>query len=318
MLLRLQSIAKPIRHEMTEPIDFLNLYREERRKYRQVEKKKIQNNKSRVVASPQQVQAVDSSKNINSAPPTTDFVNLDAIEPIDFAALVEEEKHSRRMPRWTLPSSSIVHKNGLSSGKQVDTTGVWYEPRFLLDGHFQEALVNWLQAIPSNPDAFNENSSIGRWTTLPHAKRRVAVFQTHPGFPKPIQIVVDAVAHLFPPALPPNHVLVNEYEPHQGIMPHTDGPAYHDCTATISLGEGSVLLKFVHDDPLRSYQVLLEGNGSLVVFRGESYSNFRHGIDDGVEGDVEYASDTCRNAQEGACAYRKYRISITIRHKIKS
>ncbi|BGP19795.1 hypothetical protein JCM10213_003104 [Rhodosporidiobolus nylandii] len=39
----------------------------------------------------------------------------------------------------------------------------------------------------------------------------------------------------------PNHCLVNEYLPGQGIMPHTDGPSYLPCTTTLSLGSGTVL-----------------------------------------------------------------------------
>ena len=32
----------------------------------------------------------------------------------------------------------------------------------------------------------------------------------------------------------PNHVLVNEYLPGQGIMPHTDGPLFHPTIATVN------------------------------------------------------------------------------------
>ncbi|GAA5827765.1 hypothetical protein JCM11251_007664 [Rhodosporidiobolus azoricus] len=39
----------------------------------------------------------------------------------------------------------------------------------------------------------------------------------------------------------PNHCLVNEYLPSQGILPHTDGPAYLPCTTTLSLGSHTVL-----------------------------------------------------------------------------
>ncbi|KAG8898410.1 hypothetical protein FRB99_007453 [Tulasnella sp. 403] len=39
----------------------------------------------------------------------------------------------------------------------------------------------------------------------------------------------------------PNHVLVNEYEPGQGIMPHEDGPSYYPTVATISLGSHTVV-----------------------------------------------------------------------------
>ncbi|EIW76638.1 hypothetical protein CONPUDRAFT_129924 [Coniophora puteana RWD-64-598 SS2] len=38
----------------------------------------------------------------------------------------------------------------------------------------------------------------------------------------------------------PNHVIMNEYLPGQGIMPHEDGPSYHPVVATISLGSHAV------------------------------------------------------------------------------
>ncbi|OCF37488.1 hypothetical protein I316_00612 [Kwoniella heveanensis BCC8398] len=38
-----------------------------------------------------------------------------------------------------------------------------------------------------------------------------------------------------------NQVLVNEYQPGQGISPHEDGPAFHPLVATISLGSHTVL-----------------------------------------------------------------------------
>ena len=37
-----------------------------------------------------------------------------------------------------------------------------------------------------------------------------------------------------------NHVLVNEYQPGQGIMAHTDGPAYSTVVATITTGGGQI------------------------------------------------------------------------------
>lgn len=39
----------------------------------------------------------------------------------------------------------------------------------------------------------------------------------------------------------PNHVLVNEYRPGEGIMPHEDGGAYSAVVATVSLGAPIVL-----------------------------------------------------------------------------
>ncbi|GAV92305.1 LOW QUALITY PROTEIN: 2OG-FeII_Oxy_2 domain-containing protein, partial [Cephalotus follicularis] len=44
---------------------------------------------------------------------------------------------------------------------------------------------------------------------------------------------------LFPSAI--NHVLINEYLPNQGIMPHQDGPAYFPVVAILSLGSPAVM-----------------------------------------------------------------------------
>ncbi|KNZ46854.1 hypothetical protein VP01_68g15 [Puccinia sorghi] len=41
-------------------------------------------------------------------------------------------------------------------------------------------------------------------------------------------------------AQPPNHCLVNEYHPGDGILPHLDGPAYLPTVATISLESDTV------------------------------------------------------------------------------
>ncbi|KAJ7459498.1 hypothetical protein B0H11DRAFT_1872896 [Mycena galericulata] len=38
----------------------------------------------------------------------------------------------------------------------------------------------------------------------------------------------------------PNHIIMNEYLPGQGIMPHEDGPAYFPVVATLSLGSHTV------------------------------------------------------------------------------
>jgi len=63
--------------------------------------------------------------------------------------------------------------------------------------------------------------------------------------PPPLSIIADRLvqAGIFPKTTPPNHVLLNDYSAGQGILPHTDGPAYEPQTATLSLNS-SVLLEF--------------------------------------------------------------------------
>lgn len=43
----------------------------------------------------------------------------------------------------------------------------------------------------------------------------------------------------------PNHVLVNAYQPGEGILPHEDGPLYHPAVAILGLGAPAVV-RFAH------------------------------------------------------------------------
>ena len=46
---------------------------------------------------------------------------------------------------------------------------------------------------------------------------------------------------IFESTFAPNHVLLNQYEPGQGIMAHSDGPLYHPVVAILSLGSASIM-----------------------------------------------------------------------------
>ncbi|GJN93862.1 hypothetical protein Rhopal_006921-T1 [Rhodotorula paludigena] len=101
-----------------------------------------------------------------------------------------------------------------------------------------------------------------------------------------------------------NHCLVNEYLPGQGIMPHTDGPSYHPCTTTLSLGSHTVLClrsKPSHLDPssstapseVQKIDIFLPPR-SLVVLSGELYSSWLHGIQP-LKGDSATSLVGCAN-----------------------
>ena len=64
--------------------------------------------------------------------------------------------------------------------------------------------------------------------------------------------VCDALVRsgVFPPDAPPNHVLLNEYQPEQGIDAHRDGPLYAPRVAIVSLGS-ACSFDFVTDDVAR-------------------------------------------------------------------
>ncbi|KAJ1020031.1 hypothetical protein NDA16_004311 [Ustilago loliicola] len=64
----------------------------------------------------------------------------------------------------------------------------------------------------------------------------------------------------------PNHCLVNEYLPGQGIMPHEDGPAYFAAVATISLGSHALLdiYRYVDEDLQKDFDERMEEHDKKV------------------------------------------------------
>ena len=90
---------------------------------------------------------------------------------------------------------------------------------------------------------------------------------------------------------PINHVLVNEYQPGDGILPHQDGDAYYPAVAIVSLGCDAVM-RFAprredardgesekdRETAERSFGVFLPRR-SLLVFDGALYERYLHGID---------------------------------------
>lgn len=76
----------------------------------------------------------------------------------------------------------------------------------------------------------------------------------------------------------PNHVLVNEYLPGQGIMPHTDGPLFYPTVSTISCGSHTILEFFENNENrTKVCDVILEKR-SLVVLQDDMYTKYLHSI----------------------------------------
>nr|GMD72813.1 alpha-ketoglutarate-dependent dioxygenase alkB homolog 6 [Ipomoea batatas] len=104
---------------------------------------------------------------------------------------------------------------------------------------------------------------------------------------------------LFPSAI--NHVLINEYLPDQGIMPHQDGPAYYPVVAILSLGS-PVVMDFTLHPNLRSSTesstnkiddkvheeggtetngvCLMPAPSYVLIFKDKAYAEYLHGIKD--------------------------------------
>ncbi|KAL8822396.1 MAG: hypothetical protein Q9191_006869, partial [Dirinaria sp. TL-2023a] len=132
----------------------------------------------------------------------------------------------------------------------------------------------------------------------------------------------------------PNHVLINEYTPGQGIFPHEDGDAYHPVVCTVSLG--SSIVYNVHPKSA-SGQIeqkprwrLLQEPRSLLITMGEMYKGCLHSIEsvkvdedlvrgDGGVGNWDLLREETKMAveAEGGRSMRETRLSLTFRDVIR-
>ncbi|DBA81119.1 hypothetical protein WJX79_009076 [Trebouxia sp. C0005] len=127
---------------------------------------------------------------------------------------------------------------------------------------------------------------------------------------------IDQDFHLYDGAA--NHVLLNAYEPGQGILAHEDGPVYYPAACILSLGSSAVMhFRRKSHDGIESKPVasVLLMPGSLLVFNGEAYKDCLHGIDEVFE---DVLDDSILNLEQcnqkvGAVLPRTVRHSLTIR-----
>lgn len=130
---------------------------------------------------------------------------------------------------------------------------------------------------------------------------------------------------LFPPSHPPNHALINEYAPGEGILPHTDGPAYYPCVATISLGSQAIMLyEEGYTTPTRACMEVVLPPRSMVITSDMLYSSWLHSIPGEAEGVLgtrarpkngDTLASWVHNGEPGQAVSRTGpRWSITLRH----
>lgn len=95
-----------------------------------------------------------------------------------------------------------------------------------------------------------------------------------------------------------NQLIINKYEPGQGISKHTDANDYGPIIGCYTIGGGAIM-KFTKD---KSFNVYTKPN-SLYIMTGESRYEWKH----------EMPSTKTDNV-EGKCIKRDIRISITFRN----
>lgn len=163
-----------------------------------------------------------------------------------------------------------------------------------------------------------------RWYGSELADRRTQNYGGQPGsvdvaegFPEWLGPLVEAVVRsgAWAAAEPPNHVLINSFKPGSGLNPHTDGPLYHRCVATLSLGSDVSLDLHAPRDPTPHASLLLRRR-SLNILSGDAYEQF-HGI---VAREADVVDERCANAAAAGAAIgerieRRARVSIVFVRK---
>ncbi|XP_054928462.2 alpha-ketoglutarate-dependent dioxygenase alkB homolog 6 isoform X2 [Dermacentor andersoni] len=127
----------------------------------------------------------------------------------------------------------------------------------------------------------------------------------------------------------PNHVLVNEYKPGEGILPHEDGPLYYPVVTNITLNSSTVIDFYkprksttcevtadAKDTETNSHigSLLLERR-SLLITSGAMYTDYLHGIEGRTKDIIDDSIkniDAC-SVKQGTVLQRETRVSLTIR-----
>ncbi|KAJ6138279.1 hypothetical protein N7471_004765 [Penicillium samsonianum] len=223
------------------------------------------------------------------------------------------------------------------------------EDAFYISDFITEDEEDWLlQKVQSAP--------LPRWTQLSHRR-----LQTWPSAltesnallasPLPAWLRSPIVEPRFEalrifndaPHKAPNHVLVNEYQPGQGILPHEDGAAYYPLVATVSLGAPIVLDLYhkhtqgdreesgtpakagrnvagIPDTNRRPQYRILQERRSLLITRGKMYTDLLHGITETTRDEDLGPHSICnwellreREPYQSGWYERKTRTSLTYR-----
>ncbi|XP_011311064.1 alpha-ketoglutarate-dependent dioxygenase alkB homolog 6 [Fopius arisanus] len=220
-----------------------------------------------------------------------------------------------------------IGENILIAGNLIPKTPpvAYYIPNFITDEEEAE-IIKHVKNAPQPKWTQLSHRRLQNWGGIPHPKGMIAE-----QIPNWLQKYMDKVSSLeiFERKIQPNHVLINEYIPGQGIMGHSDGPLFHPIVTTISCGSHT-FLEFTRrldtSEEERNinpeFAFLLERK-SLLILQEELYHNYLHSIS---ERKVDVVSvENIRNLDlcslkytDGEILERKTRLSLTIRHVPKT
>ncbi|KAG7299229.1 hypothetical protein JYU34_017785 [Plutella xylostella] len=187
----------------------------------------------------------------------------------------------------------------------------------------ERAILSNIYAAPKPKWTQLSNRKLQNWGGVPHSKGMIA--EVIP--PWLDQYLEKIYALNVMRGKRPNHVLVNEYLPGQGIMPHLDGSLFYPTITTISAGS-HIVLKFLEPskddrktDLTHRFSLLLEPR-SLLILQDALFEYYLHSIEEITEDLIDDSIvnlDMCSSSfVKGSVVTRETRISLTIRHVPKT
>ena len=246
------------------------------------------------------------AKDTTLEPPTPESVEPERDVPIAFPPFALAPRCPVSLEDYRIGSGSL--------------RSVFYIPDFFSQEE-ETAMLEQVYAVPAS-----------RWTQL--RARRLQQWGGDPAaatsepLPPWLQSLVYSLAEAkVTMDSAPDHVLINEYLPGQGIMPHRDGPNYAPYVITASLGSDAILTFLPHIatndlgvvDNTATLSMVLQRR-SLVIFCEQAYEEQLHTIAAvhreivGAAGPVPQKCHSLVHFRPGEVIHRQTRVSLTIRH----
>ncbi|XP_075975185.1 putative RNA/DNA demethylase ALKBH6 [Anticarsia gemmatalis] len=186
----------------------------------------------------------------------------------------------------------------------------------------EKAILSSIYSTPKPKWTQLSNRRLQNWGGVPHKKGMIAE-QIPTWLDNYLEKVHDVNVM---DGKRPNHVLVNEYHPGQGIMPHLDGDLFYPTITTISVGS-HIILRFLEPgtnssaNPNPAFGFLLEPR-SLLILQDDLFNNYLHCIEevheDVLDDSVINLHMCSDNYVKNSTVVRATRISLTIRHVPKT
>jgi alkylated DNA repair protein alkB family protein 6 len=275
------------------------------------------------------------ASNVSPAVPLPEEGQDVDIMAVAAAKIVEESQqakhclHARLEPEYL--GTAMAERNLARHALVGPPHGIFYLPEYV-SRELEEKVMEIAHTMPAK-----------QWVTL--RGRRLQCFGG-----KPTEDVASFKPQVLPPWVKqlcqtltlagvfgleetPDHVLLNEYQPGQGIMAHTDGPFFRSRVAILSLG-GPSIFRFKRrlataeieggkeDEQQRPVGTVVLQPRSLIVFEGDAYHGHMHeilAVEEEVVGGEEGTTPVLNLATAGEglkvgdVVRRALRVSLTFR-----